>query len=116
MPEYREHRCCLCQNIDNPQSAMCPLDRMMQALGQTSNKPCRFVKTYMDERGWLYKVMGGLGESNFKARYQKPEKKDGVGWKCIGYLPWRKSFDEAQSDLNALAKSKGWNEHRDDEQ
>lgn len=52
--------------------------------------------------------MGGLGENNYKARYQKPGKK--YGWKGVQKLPWRKSFDEAQSDLNALAKKKGWRE------
>jgi hypothetical protein len=54
--------------------------------------------------------MGGLGESNFKARYHKPGKSDSVGWKCMRSLPWCKSFDDAQRDLNALAKKKGWAE------
>ena len=26
-------------------------------------------------------------------------------------LEWRNMFDEAQSDLNAMAKKKGWDEH-----
>lgn len=103
MPEYLEFRCCLCPNQRNPQETVCPPSFMLP-----KPTPCRFVKTYIDTRSWLYKVMGGLGESNFKARYQKPGKK---GWKCMGKMPWRKSFDEAQSDLNGLAKKKGWSEH-----
>ena len=103
MPEYRESRCCMCPNVDNRQSTECPPKPMNPEI-----TPCRFVKTYIDKRGWRYKVMGGLGESNFKGRYQKPGKK--YGWKGIARLPWRKSFDEAQSDLNILAETKGWNE------
>lgn len=52
--------------------------------------------------------MGGIGPFDFKARYQKPDKAG--SWKAMKNLPWRKSFDEAQSDLNALAKKKGWEE------
>lgn len=51
--------------------------------------------------------MGGIGQSNFKARYRKPGKS---GWKCMANMEWRETFDEAQSDLNALAKAKGWEE------
>ncbi|KJR47378.1 hypothetical protein UF75_2222 [Desulfosporosinus sp. I2] len=43
----------------------------------------------------------------FKARYQKPGK---AGWKCLNILPWRKTFDEAQGDLNDYAKIKRWEE------
>lgn len=95
MTEYREFRCCMCPNGNEPKT-QCP-----------AGKPCRFVKAYIDDRGWRYRVMGGLGESNYKARYQKPGK---TGWKCMARLEWRKSFDEAQSDLNMLAKAKGWKE------
>lgn len=44
--------------------------------------PCRFVKKYTDKRGW----------------------------KCMKNLDWKKSFDEAQSDLNVMAEKKGWKE------
>lgn len=101
-PEYREFRCCMCPNINKPQGTKCPAGPMKSEV-----TTCRFVKTYIDQRGWLYRVMGGLGESNYKARYQKPGKS---GWKCVVNLEWRKSFDEAQSDLNAMAKKKGWKE------
>ncbi len=30
------------------------------------------MKIYIDDRGWRYKVMPGIGGETFKARYQKP--------------------------------------------
>lgn len=60
---------------------------------------------YEDERGWRYKVMQGLGENNWKARYQKPGKR---GWKCCRTLPWRKTAADAQSDLDIMAARKNW--------
>ena len=102
LPEYLEFRCCMCSNLYANDSMQCPTGPF-----KTEVTPCRFVKVYVDGRKWKYKVMGGLGESNFKARYNKPEK---MSWKGVQKLPWRKSFDEAQSDLNALAKEKRWGE------
>lgn len=103
MPEYLRFRCCMCPNVRTPENDICPPDLLLHPK-ETS---CRFVKTYIDSRGWRYKVMSGLGESNYKARYQKPGKS---GWKCMTNMEWRKSFDEAQSDLNSMAKIKNWNE------
>lgn len=104
-PEYLEFRCCMCPDSrDKEQETVCPPSFMLP-----KPTPCRFVKVYVDERGWKYKVMGGLGESNYKARYKKPVKQK-YGWKGVQKLPWQKSFDEAQSDLNVLAKKKGWRE------
>lgn len=100
--EYLKFRCCMCPNINEPAKTNCPPKPFSSDITD-----CRFVKTYKDSRGWRYKVMGGLGESNYKARYQKPGKS---GWKCMANMEWRKSFDEAQIDLNAMAKMKGWNE------
>lgn len=71
---------------------------------------CRFVKTYVDDRGWKYKVMGGIGGNTFKARYQKPGMS---GWKCMTRMEWRKNFDEAQKDLNIMAALKKWTEISD---
>ena len=103
MPEYLKYRCCMCPS-DKPENTMCypPKDFSDREVTE-----CRFDKTYIDKRGWKYKVMGGLGESNYKARYQKPGK---TGWKCMANMEWRKRFDEAQSDLNAIAKLKNWGE------
>ena len=63
---------------------------------------------YCDERGWKYRVMGGLGADCYKARYQRPEHSGSTGWKCMKALPWRKTIREAQADLDALAEKKGW--------
>lgn len=67
-------------------------------------------KKYIDDRGWKYQVMSGIGESTFKARYQRPEKQGDVGWKGLAVVPWRSSCEEAQADLDRLAKKKGWKE------
>ena len=69
------------------------------------------MKTYIDNRGWRYRVMPGLGSDEFKARYQKPEH-NGTdnGWKCVARLPWRNSAEEAQEDLDQLARKRGWKE------
>ena len=67
-------------------------------------------KKYIDSRGWKYQVMSGLGQDTFKARYQRPEKHGDVGWKGLASVPWRKTFEEAQADLNRLAQEKGWKE------
>lgn len=66
------------------------------------------IKFYIDSRGWKYKVMSGLGEDNYKARYQKPNVTGTTGRKCMKNLPWRKTFYEAQEDLDKLAELKGW--------
>ena len=106
IPEYLDMRCCMCPNIQKKDD-VCP------GLPGTSHplaSPCRFVKSYIDDRGWKYQVMSGIGENTYKARYQKPEKHGSVGWKGLAAVPWRKTFDEAQADLNAHAKKKGWAE------
>lgn len=71
------------------------------------------AKVYEDHRGWRYKVMQGLGESNFKARYHRPEYKKGSGWRCVTVLPWRESVSEAQADLDKWAVKKGMKEVRE---
>ena len=66
---------------------------------------------YIDARGWKYQVMSGIGsEPAYKARYQKPEKHGSDGWKCLTTVPWRKTVEEAQADLDQLAERKGWAE------
>lgn len=67
-------------------------------------------KKYIDNRGWKYQVMSGLGEGAFKARYQKAEKQGSNGWKCLTSVPWRSTAEEAQADLDRLAAKKGWKE------
>lgn len=95
-PEYLEYRCCMCPNIDTPEATECP-----------AGHACRFVKIYVDKRGWLYKVRAGLGGHTFSGFYLKPGK---TSWKSMKQLPWRDSFDSAQADLNKYAHNKGWGE------
>lgn len=64
--------------------------------------------TYKDQRGYKYKVMGGIGLNAFKARYQKPEKTGSNGWKGLAAVPWRETFEAAQADLDEYAQKKGW--------
>ncbi len=67
-------------------------------------------KAYQDSRGWKYRVMGGIAADSYKARYQRPEKRGDIGWKGLATVPWRKTREEAQADLDALAAQKGWRE------
>lgn len=56
--------------------------------------------------------MSSFAENCYKARYQKPEKHGGGGWKWVASVPWKNTFDEAQADLDQLAEKKGcqvWN-------
>lgn len=101
--EYLNMRCDMCPNKEKD-TVECP--------GMNGSGPCscRFVKAYIDARGWKYRVMPGIGDDSFKTRYQKADKHGLIGWKGFPQLPWRGSFDEAQADLNAYAKEKGWNE------
>ena len=101
--EYLKHRCCMCPN-SGKDSKVCP---GIPGTPHPQPTPCRFIKTYIDDRGWKYRVMSGIGENNFKGRYQKPGKS---GWKGMVNIEWRHTFDAAQSDLNAMAKAKEWDE------
>lgn len=105
-PEYLAGRCCMCPNIQTG-FTICP--GIPGTLHSTASR-CRFVKKYIDKRGWKYKVMSGISGNTFKARYQKPEKNGSIGWKGLHTVPWRDNFDQAQADLNAYAKEKGWEE------
>lgn len=60
-----------------------------------------------DYRGWNYKVMRDLA-GNFRARYQKPGHEPNVGWKSCKQFNPRKTFIEAQMDLNDYAKAKNF--------
>lgn len=106
MPEYLKMRCCMCPNIGE-QNDICP------ALYHKKEKtPCRFVKTYIDNRGWIYFVRSGLGENNYKGFYAKNIEDYRACHRQHGMrsLEWRKTFDEAQGDLNVYAEKKGWKE------
>jgi len=60
-------------------------------------------RCYIDQRGWQYRVMEGLGDNTYKARYHKPENHTD-GWHCVRTLPWRDNIEDAQRDLDAYAK------------
>ena len=107
-PEYLEHRCCMCPNSygdNNDSKTICP--GRSNSLHK-KDSPCRFVKAYLDQRGWKYFVHSGIGGTTFKTFYLKPGKIGG-GHGCRS-TEWRDSFDKAQSDLNQMAKAKGWQE------
>ena len=61
------------------------------------------MKIYVDDRGWKYRVMPGLGDNTYKARYQKPGSKR---WTCCPRLPWRGTSEEAEADLKLTARKK----------
>ena len=105
-PEYLQMRCCMCPNLQ-VNTSTCP---GIPGTLHPSPTPCRFVKSYIDERGWKYRVMSGIGGDMFKARYQKADAHGSACWKGLAAVPWRDSFDQAQVDLNAYAKQKGWSE------
>lgn len=67
-------------------------------------------KKYIDSRGWKYVVLPGFGKGAYKAWFQKAGKFGVMGWKCVAALPWRKTREEAQADLDRLAEQKGWAE------
>lgn len=103
-PEYLEYRCCMCPNV-NKKNHICP---GIPGTPHPNESPCRFVKIYVDERGWKYFVRSGIGGSSFKAFYLKTGKAGG-GHGCR-WAWWKDSFDEAQAELNRVAKNKDWKE------
>lgn len=119
--EYLNFRCCMCPNLNKDQR-VCP---GIKGSPHPKSSICRFVKTYMDEDGWVYKVVQGWSVENYKARYRKPKQsnRDNITKVTSGpmdpkllftSLEWRRSFDEAQSDLNELARENLWEEYRND--
>lgn len=99
--EYYRLRCCMCPNLGE-NKCECP---GIPGTPHPEASPCRFVREYTDVRGWQYKVMPGIGADCFKAKYRKPGQSR---WRDLSSVQWRKTFDEAQSDLNMLAEKKGW--------
>lgn len=67
-------------------------------------------KIYRDSRGWLYRVMPGLGGNTYKGRYQQPGKSS---WHCMRQLPWRDSQAEAEADLATYAAAHNWQEDKE---
>lgn len=67
MPEYLKYRCCMCPNI-NENKNICP---GVKCSPYSEPSECRFVKIYIDDRGWMYFVRSGLGQNNYKGFYVK---------------------------------------------
>ena len=61
--------------------------------------------TWVDHRGWRYRVMRGTGDNAWRACVKRPGK---ASWRCVTALPWRDTEAEAQRDLDALARAKKW--------
>lgn len=63
-------------------------------------------QAYVDDKGNMYKVMpAGHLDNMFRAKYCKP---DTAGWYTMWSLKLRLTVEDAQSDLDALAKKNGW--------
>lgn len=89
----RDYPCCLCPAVSSDfNNDVCD--------------KCDFIKKFKDERGWIYFARRGLGDT-YKTFFKKPGKAGAHGCRMTN---WRDTFQEAQEDLNALAKSKGWKE------
>lgn len=101
-PEYLDFRCCMCPNRGGPDPYTCPAIPPMHP----EASPCRFVKQYIDEHGYQYRVIH-IGGVIYRVIYRMSDKSP---WKVYRNIPWRDSFDETQHDLNQLAKQKGWME------
>jgi hypothetical protein len=98
----REQRCCMCPNINEP-SAACP---GITGTVHPKNTTCDFVRVYFDGKGQVIFVSKGLGERYMVFR----QKEGGMGMHRLvsKRLPERRTFDEAQEDLNQYALAKKW--------
>lgn len=89
-------RCCLCPNYGTPARTRCPPGPLKKP-----ETPCRFAVSFFDESGARVFVSrngnGWLSVREFGKR-RTP----------VTFLPARKTFDEAQRDLNGWALGKGW--------
>jgi hypothetical protein len=73
--------------------------------------PCKFIKIYRDETGSMIFVSTGLwnsGKTFMSFRRKSPSA--GMHRVKSKFLPERKNFDQAQTDLDEYAKKKGWKE------
>lgn len=67
---------------------------------------------YSDSKGRLIFVSSGLGGDQYMTMYKNPDKWTSAGMHRLKSkeLPLRDTKEEAQADLDALAKKKGWKE------
>lgn len=62
--KVRDCRCCMCPQLDSG-SIVCPAGP-----GKHSETVCDFVVSWVDKRGWKYRVMSGISSERYKGRYQ----------------------------------------------
>jgi hypothetical protein len=92
----------MCPNR-NRQSAICP---GVEGTAHPENTLCNFIRIYSDKKGNSVFVSRGLGK-RFMSFRQK-EGAMGIHRVVSKKLPERKTFDEAQEDLNKYAITKKW--------
>jgi hypothetical protein len=101
-----DFRCCLCLNVHAPQKTICPPG----GPSRRPESPCRFVVSFLDDNGARVFVSNGIdttGKAWFTVRQK--DTRHGTCRIKTKFLPVRKTFDEAQHDLNCYASTKGWN-------
>lgn len=101
-PEYLEYHCCMCPQKGSS-SQTCP---GVPGVLHPEPTPCRFVKRYRDNDDWEYFVREGAG-CQFWTFCCPPGKNARVWGRGYTNQP---TFDQAQTDLNAEAKRRGWRE------
>jgi hypothetical protein len=101
----RENRCCMCPNYSKKEmeSSVCP---GISGTIHSKRSTCKFVNVWHDENGEAVFVSSGLGKNNFMSFRRSA--RGGLHLVKTKFLPVRKNFDEAQTDLNLYAKKKGW--------
>jgi len=100
----RETRCCICpKNHSIENVSICP-----GIPGTLHPKPskCGLKNKYRDVNGKIVFVNSGLGGKNYMSFRRSVH--GGLHRVKTKYLPERKSFSEAQRDLDLYAKTYGW--------
>lgn len=97
----RKWRCCMCPQR-NKDISICPAEP-----GKTEETVCGFVITWIDEKGWKYKVVQ-KDAGVFQCCCQKENQNSASDWNIIQQMEEYESFDEAQEALNCLADKMGY--------
>lgn len=92
-------RCCLCPNQNSPDKRVCPSGPLNRSVSD-----CEFVRVYIDRKGWIYKVVGGLARA-YTGKLKKP---GSCRWTKMQQMEIHATFDEAQKELNRIAKKARW--------
>jgi hypothetical protein len=96
----------MCPNNSSPKerkSFVCP---GIPGTPHPKQTVCGFVTVWTDENGRGVFVDSGLGGRNFMSFRRSA--RGGLHRVKSKFLPLRKTFDEAQTDLNLYAQKKGW--------